>query len=118
MADINNITLTGNLTKDPVCEIVQTKKGESTKARFSIAVSGWSKDMVDFINIEVWGKSAEYVDKYIRKGNKVSIIGSLSIQNYEKDGEKKQWVVVKANSLNNLTPKPKSDNQENGDVPF
>lgn len=82
---MNNITLIGRLTATP--EI----KGNSDKryCKFTLAVSRqMKKDTTDFINCVSFGKTAEIMGEYLKKGSKVAILGELQIQNYEKDGIK------------------------------
>jgi single-strand DNA-binding protein len=89
---MNNVTLVGRLVKD--VDLRQTQSGKSV-ASFTIAVNKkFAKEgeaQADFINIVVWGKPAENVAKYKKKGNVVGIIGRLETRSYEKDG-KNVWV--------------------------
>ena len=89
---LNNISLVGRLVKDP--ELRQTTSGTSV-IRFAIAVdrepfNGETK--TDFINIVAWGKTAEFVSKYFRKGQLISIPGAeLHQEKYtEKDTGKER----------------------------
>lgn len=85
MADMNNVSLTGRLTKD--VELKYTK-GEKAYAKFSIAVNRTKKDEVDFINLLAWEKTAELCSEYLKKGNRVGIIGHIQIGSYENEGKK------------------------------
>ena len=79
--------------------------------RFSIAVSRdyASSDgtrETDFFNITTWSKTAEICGKYLKKGNKVAIVGRLQNRSYEdKDGVKRYVTDVIANEVEFLTPK-------------
>ena len=105
---MNKVILVGNLTRDP--ELSETPSGVSV-CRFSIAVSRdyanaeGTRD-VDFFNITVWRGRAENCGKYLKKGNKVAIVGSLQNRSYEdKDGIKRTVTDVIANEVEFLTPK-------------
>jgi len=76
----------GRLTKDPE---VRTS-GETKISRYTLAVDRrFSKDeQTDFINIVCFGKSAEFAEKYFKKGMKVLVTGRIQTGSYEKEGQK------------------------------
>lgn len=73
----------GRLTADPV--INETNSGKQV-ARFTLAVQGWQKDTANFIPCVAWGQKADFAGKYLSKGNKVGVNGSIETFSYEKDG--------------------------------
>ena len=84
---MNNVTLIGRLTKDP-----ELKYGQSGKAyaKFTLAVKRtYSKDEVDFINCVAFGKTAELIAEHLNKGTRLGIFGSLQMNKYEVNGEKR-----------------------------
>ena len=105
---MNKVILVGNLTRDP--ELSETPSGVAV-CRFAIAVSRdyASADgtrETDFFNITVWRGRAENCGKYLKKGNKVAIVGSLQNRSYEdKDGIKRNVTDVVANEVEFLTPR-------------
>lgn len=105
---MNKVILVGNLTRDP--ELNETPSGIPV-CRFSIAVSrDYSNSEgareADFFNVTVWRGRAENCGKYLKKGNKVAIVGSLQTRSYEdKDGIKRNVTDVIANEVEFLTPK-------------
>ena len=100
---MNKVFLIGNLTHDP--EPSETKDGTAL-CRFRIAVSrGYGQDEADFIDCTAWRSTAENVARFCKKGNKVAVDGSLRINNYEKDGVKKQSASVQVMSVEFLSPK-------------
>ena len=105
---MNKVILVGNLTRDP--ELTETPSGVAV-CRFAIAVSRdyASSDgtrETDFFNITVWRGRAENCGKYLKKGNKVAIVGSLQNRSYEdKDGIKRNVTDVVANEVEFLTPR-------------
>lgn len=86
---MNKIILMGRLTKD-----VETRTGNGTTvARYGLAVDRRFKrdgqPEADFFNCTVFGKGAEFADKYLKKGTKVVITGRMESDNYtNKDGQK------------------------------
>ena len=88
---MNKVILMGRLTRDPEMRYGQ---GSSTAVcRYSIAVDRRFKrdgqPEADFFNCTVFGKSAEFAEKYFKKGTKIVISGSIQNDNYtNKDGQK------------------------------
>ncbi len=95
---MNNITLTGNLTKDP---IIERTSNEKIVAKGTIAVNRpYNKDLVDYFDFDIWESQAEYYSKYAHKGDKVEIVGIMENQRYEsKDGTLVSKWRVKVNSI-------------------
>ena len=94
---MNVVVLIGRLTRDP-----ELKFGQSGKAysKFSIAVNRqFSKDEADFINCVAFGKTAEFVGEYFRKGTKIAINGRLQMNRYEINGEKRTSYDVVADNV-------------------
>ena len=112
---MNKVYLIGNLTRDP--ELSETTSGIAL-CRFSIAVnrnySGSDGErQTDFFNIIVWRTQAENCGRYLRKGSKVAIVGSLQNRNYEdKDGNKRTVTDIVANEVEFLSSKASGDGQE------
>ena len=105
---MNKVILIGNLTRDP--ELTETPSGVPV-CRFAIAVSRDYADSqgnreTDFFNITTWRGKAETCGKYLKKGNKVAVCGSLQNRSYEdKDGIKRTVTDVIASDVEFLTPK-------------
>ena len=84
---MNSVQLLGRLTKDP-----ELKYGASGTAycKFTLAVNrAFKKDEVDFINCTAFGKAAETIAEYVRKGDQFAIGGRLQVDTYESNGEKR-----------------------------
>ena len=112
---MNKVILVGNLTKDP--ELSETPSGVAV-CKFSLAVSRdytnaeGNRD-TDFFNITVWRGRAENCGKYLKKGNKVAIVGSLQTRSYEdKDGIKRNVTDIIASEVEFLTPKQQANQDE------
>ena len=98
---LNRVILIGRLTKDP--ELRYTGNGNPV-ANFTLAVdrqfsTQQGEKETDFIRITAWRKLAEIVAEKLQKGRLVAIEGRLQIDNYEKDGEKKQSAGVVADNV-------------------
>jgi len=93
----NKVFLIGRLTHDP--ELRQTQSGTSV-CSFGLAVNrnytnAQGERETDFINITVWRNTAENCVRYLTKGSKVAVCGSLQSRNYEdKDGKKRTVLEV------------------------
>ncbi|MBE5879070.1 MAG: single-stranded DNA-binding protein [Lachnospiraceae bacterium] len=87
---MNKIILMGRLTRDP--EVRYTTKDNTAVARYSLAVDKkFKRDdgvTADFFNIVAFGKSAEFAEKYLRRGMKMLIAGRVQTGTYEKDSVK------------------------------
>ena len=131
---MNNVVLIGRLTKDVELKYIQ---GTGTPvANFAIAVDREftgkdGKKEVDFIDIQVWGKSAENCSNYIGKGSLVGIQGSIRIDSYQNQaGENRKITRVNANRVQFLdTKRTEQENKtntntlefqeiDNDDIPF
>ena len=105
---MNKVILIGNLTRDP--ELTETPSGVAV-CRFAIAVSrdyanAEGNRETDFFNITVWRGRSENCGKYLKKGNKVAVVGSLQTRSYEdKDGIKRNITDIVASEVEFLTPK-------------
>src|SRR5580693_9036402 len=87
MASFNKVILAGNLTRDP--ELRYTPKG-SAVAKIGLAVNrtwkneaGENKEEVSFIDIEAWGRQAEVIAQYMRKGRPLLVEGRLKQDSWE-----------------------------------
>ncbi len=108
---MNKVFLIGNLTRDP--EMNTISSGVSV-CRFAIAVSrrfvaADGNRETDFINIIAWRGLADNCAKYLKKGNKVAVCGSLQTRSYEnKDGVKVNVFEIVADEVEFLTNKAQS----------
>lgn len=95
---MNIVILKGNVTATPDVKTYETEHGTFTVARTAIAVNeyaGKGKDKkTQFFNIEARNKLAEVMGLYVKKGDNIAIVGRLSNEEYEKDGEKKKITKV------------------------
>ena len=101
--NLNKLMLAGNLTRDP--EVKYTPKGTAV-GDLSIAINdsykaqdGTIKETVTFVEIEVWGRTAENCKQYLSKGRPAFIEGSLKLETWEQDGLKRSKLKVKADRV-------------------
>lgn len=102
--DLNVVTLVGRLAQD--AEMRQA--GETVVSSFSIAVSDGfgEKAKTSFFNVNVWGKQAEALTKYLVKGTQVGVTGKLAQESWKtKDGETRYNVKVVATNIQLLGSK-------------
>lgn len=112
---INNVTLIGNLTRDP--DLMRTS-GNKYVCKFTIAINRAFKNAngereVDFIPCVVWGSQAENLAKYCTKGDTVGVTGSIKIRNYtDKNGDNRTATEIDCQSISFIkTSKDKQQNQ-------
>lgn len=99
---INSIVLIGRITKD--LEIRYTEKQKAV-CNFSIACNRIGSEQADFINIAVWGQQAENLKKYQGKGSLIAVAGSLRVDSFEMNGQKRYNTYVLANNIEYLSNK-------------
>ena len=103
---MNKVYLIGNLTRDP--EVSETSGGVPY-CRFSIAVNrnftnADGNREADFFNIIVWRGQAEPCGRFLKKGSKIAVVGSLQNRSYEdKDGVKRTVTDIVASEVEFLT---------------
>lgn len=103
---MNKVTLIGNLTRDP--EVASINDGTSI-CTFSIAVSRNYSDDVDFFQIVAWRGLADNCGRYLSKGSKVCVVGSIQNNNYQdKEGVMRYKTQIVASEVEFLNSKSKS----------
>ena len=130
MQDTNLVVLIGRLTQD--CgndeRSFQYVGNGTAKAVVSLAVNrsvkkngNWA-DEVSFINVTIWGKTAENLKQYLKKGTQICIEGYLTQDRWEKDGKKESRLNVTAESVQLLGGGKKQNDSQNdsgySDNPF
>lgn len=123
---INSVILMGRLTADP--ELRQTQNGRVVTS-FIVAVDRrFQRGQTDFINVVTWERTAEFVEKYFKKGAMIALRGSIQQRNYEdKNGNKRTAFEVIADEVSfcgSKADKPQTPNDDfeeipiSGDLPF
>lgn len=106
---MNLIVLEGRLTKDP--ELRTTNNGKSV-ADITLAVNKSFKNQegektADFLNITLWNDKAINANKYLKKGDLISVVGKLENRNFELNGEKRYTLGITADQINYLDTRHK-----------
>ena len=134
MSSFNKAILMGNLTRDP--EMRYTPKGTAV-GKIGIAINRRYKDAegnqleeTTFVDVDVFGKQAETIGKYMRKGRPIMIEGRLKLDEWEdqKTGQKRSKLGVVCERFNFVGGKdenqeptseaPKKSPIDDDDVPF
>ena len=99
MASFNKVIIAGNLTRDP--ELRYTPKGTAV-ARITLAVnrtwkneSGENKEEVSFVDVDVWGRQAEVIGQYMKKGRPLLVEGRLKQDSWEDKNTKQKQTKLK-----------------------
>lgn len=122
---MNKVILIGNLTKDP--ELEKTNNGVHF-CRFTLAVqrkfaNANGEKEADFLNIIAWRAQAENVAKYLKKGNKAAVSGTINTRSYDApDGTKRNVTEINADEVEFLNTKPSEEftpvDIDDDDLPF
>ncbi len=125
MPNANLVILIGNLGKDSEMRFLASGLPSTS---FSIAVNrrvkrddAW-QDQTDWFKIITFGKTAEFCNQYLSKGNPVYIQGKLQTRTYEKEGVTKYVTEIIADKVQSLKPETKEIDEnkevESSDIPF
>ena len=105
MASFNRVVLVGNLTRDPELRYIPSGTAVSD---IGIAVNDRVKrgdqwvDEATFVDVTLWGRTAEIANEYLSKGAPVLIEGRLKLERWEKDGQKHSKLKVVGERLQML----------------
>lgn len=111
----------GRIVNDPEIKYAQTNNGQLAFGNYTIAVDRPGKKEekeTDFIRCKCIGRTAEFAEKYLRKGMKIAIEGSIRVDNYtDKDGNKKSTTYVQVMSHEFCESKGTGTAQQNSTFP-
>lgn len=101
---MNSLHIIGNLTKAP--ELRTTQSGKSV-CTFTVAVNRRGKDAgADYFRVSAWNQMGESCAKYLDKGRKVAVTGSVSVSTYTtQNGENRASLEVMAQDVEFLSPR-------------
>lgn len=117
MPAFNRVVLVGNVTRDP--ELRHIPSGMAV-AEVGIAINDKIKkgdqwvDDVTFVDITVWGRTAEVACQYLSKGSPVLFEGRLKLEQWEKDGQKHSKLKVVGERLQMLGSKGDGNSRPSG----
>ena len=116
MASFNRVTLLGNLTRD--VEVRNLPSGTSV-ADVGLAVNDRRKDSsgewvedTTFVDVTLWGRTAEVAGEYLSKGSPILIEGRLKLETWETDGQKRSKLKVTCDRMQMLGSKPPKEQAE------
>ncbi len=114
---MNRVFLTGRITKDP--ELRYSSTGIAMLS-FSLAVDRMTRDasgnrQADFFNCVAFRSQAEFISRYVKKGNMLAVEGRLQTRTYQaQDGSMRNVVDIMCDQVENLTPRTQNiENQPN-----
>jgi len=119
MAGVNKIIILGNLGRDP--EVTYTQAGTAV-CKITVATSeswndkqtGEKKEKTEWHRITLFGKQAETVGQYMKKGSQIFIEGKLQTSTYEKNGETRYSTDIIASSFQFVGNKSDNAGQQQG----
>lgn len=123
MASFNKVILVGNLTRDP--ELRYTPKGTAI-AKVGLAINrvwtneaGEKKEEVTFVDVDIFGRTAENVGQFMRKGRSILIEGRLKLDQWDdkQTGQKKSRLGVVADTVQFLGSAPAAGEGGSAPVP-
>lgn len=117
MASYNRVVLLGNLTRDPELRYISTGTAVS---EIGLAVNDRVKrndqwvEEATFVDITLWGRTAEIASEYLSKGSSVLIEGRLKLDTWEKDGQKRSKLRVVGEKMQMVGSRPSGGGRSGG----
>ena len=113
---LNKFLAAGRLTADPE---VQTK-GDNRLCKFSIACErpkrkGDDTAETDFFNCTAWNRNADVIADWFRKGDMITLVGSVHINRYEKNGTMQSYTEVTVDEIHITGGKKKENEDKNSE---
>ncbi|MCR4336866.1 MAG: single-stranded DNA-binding protein [Candidatus Omnitrophica bacterium] len=110
--EINSVVIGGNLARD--VELKEIASGKKV-ASFAVASNrtylsnGQKEKETVFIDVDVWGPSAENCNQYLKKGSPVVVVGRLKQDQWESEGQKRSRLKIVASNVQFLPSKKKEE---------
>lgn len=109
MASYNRVVLIGNVTRDIQLKytptgMAVTELGLAMNDRRKNAQGEWVDEAV-FVDVTLWGRTAEVASEYLSKGSPLFVEGRLKLDTWEKDGEKKSKLRIVGERIQLIGPK-------------
>lgn len=120
MASFNRVILVGNLTRDPELRYIASGTAVSD---IGLAVNDRVKrndqwvDETTFVDVTLWGRTAEVANEYLSKGSPVLIEGRLKLDSWEKDGQKRSKLFVVCERMQMLGSRDRDGGGGRGPAP-
>jgi single-strand DNA-binding protein len=108
---MNNVTISGRLTKDPECKELN---GGKVVCEFVIANNGYRKDDTMFVKVKAWDKRAKSCSDHCKKGTLVNIMGPLRENSWKnKEGHTIREKYILASDIEFVSRPEKSERDSN-----
>ncbi len=114
MASYNRVVLMGNITRNPevrylpsgtaVCDI-----GVAVNDRRKSQSGEWVEETT-FVDVTLWGRTAEVCGEYLSKGSPILVEGRLKLDTWESDGQKRSKLKVIGERMQMLGKRPQNEN--------
>ena len=120
MASFNKVILLGNVTRDPELRYIAngtavTDIGLAVNDRRKTATGEWVEETT-FVDVTLWGRTAEIAGEYVTKGSPLLIDGRLKLDTWEKDGKKNSKLRVVCDRMQLLGSRSGGEGRS-GDAP-
>jgi len=110
---MNSWNAVGRLVADPDIRLTET---QNTIARFTIAINRREKGKADFIPCVAFGKTAELIEKYFRKGDRIGVHGEIRIDTFtDREGQKRKDTKAVLDAVEFLQEKREEPKQQTFD---
>lgn len=123
MGSVNKAIVIGNAGKDP--ETKYTDAGVSVCTLVLATKHSWKQqdgtrqEKTEWHRVVFWGKLAEIVDKYVKKGSQVYVEGRIETRKWtDKNGHDKYTTEIVADQMQMLSGRPKAEVDNDDEVPF
>lgn len=103
---MNKVVLIGRMTKD--AQLAYTSNTQKAVTKFTLAVDRINEG-TDFINCVAFGKQAENIEKFVKKGNRLAVSGRIQTGSYEKEGQKIYTTDIIVENAEFIEPKKESN---------
>jgi len=118
MASYNRVVLVGNLTRDPELRYIPsgtavTDIGLAMNEKYKNGKGEWVEE-VTFVDVTMWGRTAEVACEYLSKGSSALIEGRLKLDQWEKDGKKNSRLRVVCDRMQMLGSKGDGSGKRGG----
>ena len=115
MAGVNKVIILGRLGADPDLRsspsgVTSCNLSIATSQNWTDKASGEKKEKTEWHRVVFFGRSAEIIDQYVKKGQELYIEGSLSTSKYEKDGIERYTTNIISSSFNFISGSGSSSN--------
>jgi len=119
MASFNRVILVGNITRDIELKYTQsslavTELGLAVNDRRKNQAGEWIEETT-FVDVTLWGRTAEIAGEYLGKGSSVLIEGRLKLDTWEKEGQKRSKLRVVGERMQMLGNRSGGDNRPSND---